>query len=85
MSVRHTNIPFGHGSRPKKSVEHQLWVRDELLPQMVEFKYLWVLFLFEGHMWIGVASLYQSAVVKIGLSVKRRLLIYRSICTSICG
>lgn len=35
---------------PKKSVEHQLWVRSELLPQMVEFKYLWVLFMFEGRM-----------------------------------
>uniref|UniRef100_A0A8C6KHS8 Reverse transcriptase domain-containing protein n=1 Tax=Nothobranchius furzeri TaxID=105023 RepID=A0A8C6KHS8_NOTFU len=74
----------------QKRVECLLWVRDEVLPQVEEFKYLGVLFTSEGKLEreidrrIGAASvvmraLYQSVVVKRELSQKAKLSIYRSI------
>uniref|UniRef100_A0A8C6KZ86 Reverse transcriptase domain-containing protein n=1 Tax=Nothobranchius furzeri TaxID=105023 RepID=A0A8C6KZ86_NOTFU len=75
----------------RKRVECLLWVRDEVLPQVEEFKYLWVLFTSEGKLdqyeinrRIGAASavmwaLYQSVVVNRELSQKAKLSIYRSI------
>ncbi|XP_061642121.1 uncharacterized protein LOC133484062 [Phyllopteryx taeniolatus] len=74
----------------RKRVECPLWVGDEILPQVEEFKYLWVLFTSEGGMEresdrpIGAAStvmrtLYRSVVVKKELSRKAKLSIYWSI------
>uniref|UniRef100_A0A8C6PI18 Reverse transcriptase domain-containing protein n=1 Tax=Nothobranchius furzeri TaxID=105023 RepID=A0A8C6PI18_NOTFU len=74
----------------QKRVECLLWVRDEVLPQVEELKYLGVLFSSEGKLEreidrrIGVASavmraLYRSVVVKRELSQKAKLSIYRSI------
>uniref|UniRef100_A0A8C6NIQ5 Reverse transcriptase domain-containing protein n=1 Tax=Nothobranchius furzeri TaxID=105023 RepID=A0A8C6NIQ5_NOTFU len=74
----------------RKRVECLLRVRDEVLPQVEEFKYLGVLFTSEGKLEreidgrIGAASavmraLYRSVVVKRELSQKAKLLIYRSI------
>ncbi|KAK3528570.1 hypothetical protein QTP70_003744 [Hemibagrus guttatus] len=65
-------------------------VGGEFLPQVEEFKYLWVLFTSEGRMdreidrWIGAAesvmrSMYRSVVVKKELSRKAKLSIYLSI------
>ncbi|KAF7225184.1 tyrosine aminotransferase, partial [Nothobranchius furzeri] len=73
-----------------KRVECLLRVRDEVLPQVEEVKYLGVLFTSEGKLereidrWIGAASavmraLYRSVVVKRELSQKAKLSIYRSI------
>uniref|UniRef100_A0A8C6M1L2 Reverse transcriptase domain-containing protein n=1 Tax=Nothobranchius furzeri TaxID=105023 RepID=A0A8C6M1L2_NOTFU len=65
----------------RKRVECLLWVRDEVLPQVEEFKYLRVLVTSEGKLeheidWhIGAAS----AVVKRELSQKAKLSFYRSI------
>uniref|UniRef100_A0A8C6LRX0 Reverse transcriptase domain-containing protein n=1 Tax=Nothobranchius furzeri TaxID=105023 RepID=A0A8C6LRX0_NOTFU len=74
----------------QKRVECLLRVRDEVLPQVEEFKYLGVLFMSEGKLEreidrrIGAASavmraLYRSVVVKRELSQKAKLSIYRSI------
>uniref|UniRef100_A0A8C6P3P0 Reverse transcriptase domain-containing protein n=1 Tax=Nothobranchius furzeri TaxID=105023 RepID=A0A8C6P3P0_NOTFU len=74
----------------RKRVECLLRVRDEVLPQVEEFKYLVVLFTGEGKLEheidrrIGAASavmraLYRSVVVKRELSQKAKLSIYRSI------
>ena len=74
----------------RKRVECTLRVRDEVLPQVEEFKYLGVLFTSEGRMEreidrrIATASavmraLYRSVVVKRELSRKAKLSIYRSI------
>ncbi|TWW64273.1 hypothetical protein D4764_03G0012810 [Takifugu flavidus] len=78
-----------HGSQPEK-VECLLRVKEEILPQVEEFKYLGVLFTSEGRMEqeidrrIGAASavmrtLHRSVVVKRELSRKAKLSIYRSI------
>ncbi len=74
----------------RKRVDCPLWVREELLPQVEEFKYLGVLFRSEGKMereidrWTGAASavmqmLNQSVVVKRELSRKVKISIYRLI------
>ncbi|TWW81730.1 R2DM Retrovirus-related Pol polyprotein from type II retrotransposable element [Takifugu flavidus] len=74
----------------RKKVEFLLRVKEEILPQVEEFKYLGVLFTSEGRMeWeidrrIGAASavmrtLHRSVVVKRELSQKAKLSIYRSI------
>ncbi|TWW77392.1 hypothetical protein D4764_12G0007820 [Takifugu flavidus] len=74
----------------RKKVECLLRVKEEILPQVEEFKYLGVLFTSEGRMEqeinrrIGAASavmrtLHRSVVVKRELSQKAKLLIYRSI------
>ncbi|TWW75469.1 hypothetical protein D4764_13G0001310 [Takifugu flavidus] len=74
----------------RKKVECLLRVKEEILPQVEEFKYLGVLFTSEGRMeqeidrWIGAASavmrtLHRSVVVKRELSRKAKLSIYRSI------
>ncbi|TWW77636.1 R2 Retrovirus-related Pol polyprotein from type I retrotransposable element [Takifugu flavidus] len=74
----------------RKKVECLLRVKEEILPQVEEFKYLGVLFTSEGRMEreidrrIGAASavmrtLHQSVVVKRELSRKAKLLIYRPI------
>ncbi|KAK3510880.1 hypothetical protein QTP70_022839, partial [Hemibagrus guttatus] len=73
-----------------KMVACTLQVGGEVLPQVEEFKYLWVLFTSEGRMdreidrRIGAAaavmrSMYRSVVVKKELSRKAKLLIYQSI------
>ncbi|TWW77869.1 hypothetical protein D4764_12G0012590 [Takifugu flavidus] len=73
-----------------KKVKCLLRVKEEILPQVEEFKYLGVLFTCEGRMeqeidrWIGAAStvmrtLHRSVVVKRELSQKAKLSIYRSI------
>uniref|UniRef100_A0A8C6PHS8 Reverse transcriptase domain-containing protein n=1 Tax=Nothobranchius furzeri TaxID=105023 RepID=A0A8C6PHS8_NOTFU len=73
-----------------KRVECLFRVGDEVLPQVVEFKYLWVLFTSEGKLEreidrrIGAASavmqvLYRSAVMKRELSQKAKLSIYQSV------
>uniref|UniRef100_A0A8C6P7M2 Reverse transcriptase domain-containing protein n=1 Tax=Nothobranchius furzeri TaxID=105023 RepID=A0A8C6P7M2_NOTFU len=72
----------------RKRVECLLRVRDEVLPQVEEFKYLGVLFMSEGKLEreidrrIGAASavmraLYRSVMVKRELSEKAKLSIYR--------
>ncbi|TWW59883.1 hypothetical protein D4764_06G0014130 [Takifugu flavidus] len=74
----------------QKKVECLLRVKEEILPQVEEFKYLGVLFMSEGRMEqeidrrIGAASavmrtLYRSVVVKRELSRKVKLSIYQSI------
>ncbi|KAK3546902.1 hypothetical protein QTP86_003774 [Hemibagrus guttatus] len=74
----------------RKKVACTLQVGGEVLPQVEEFKYLWVLFTSEGRMdreidrWIGAAaavmrSMYRSVVVKKELSQKAKLSIYQSI------
>ncbi|TWW62684.1 Receptor-type tyrosine-protein phosphatase T [Takifugu flavidus] len=74
----------------RKKVECLLRVKNEILPQVEEFKYFGVLFTSEGRMEqevnrrIGAASavmrsLHQSVVVKRELSQKTKLSIYRSI------
>ncbi|TWW77650.1 hypothetical protein D4764_12G0010400 [Takifugu flavidus] len=74
----------------RKKVDCLLRVKEEILPQVEEFKYLGVLFTSEGrmkqeiHRRIGAASavmrtLHQSVVVKRDLSQKAKLSIYRSI------
>uniref|UniRef100_A0A8C6MJS2 Reverse transcriptase domain-containing protein n=1 Tax=Nothobranchius furzeri TaxID=105023 RepID=A0A8C6MJS2_NOTFU len=74
----------------QKRVECLLRVRDEVLPQVEEFKYLRVLFMSEGKLEreidrrIGAASavmraFYRSVVVKRELSQKAKLSVYRSI------
>ncbi|TWW74351.1 hypothetical protein D4764_14G0003520 [Takifugu flavidus] len=74
----------------RKKVECLLRVKEEILPQVEEFKYLGVLFTSEGRMEreidrrIGAAStvmraLHRSVVVKRELSRKAKLSIYRSI------
>ncbi|TWW71616.1 hypothetical protein D4764_16G0001130 [Takifugu flavidus] len=74
----------------RKKVECLLRVKEEILPQVEEFKYLGVLFTSGGRMEreidrrIGVAStvmrtLHRSVVVKRELSRKAKLSIYRSI------
>ncbi|KAK3550865.1 hypothetical protein QTP70_006412 [Hemibagrus guttatus] len=75
----------------QKKVACTLQVGGEFLPQVEEFKYLWVLFMSEGRMdheidrRIGAAvyavmrSMYRSVVVKKELSRKAKLLIYQSI------
>ncbi|KAL7836057.1 hypothetical protein SRHO_G00284040 [Serrasalmus rhombeus] len=74
----------------RERVESPLWVGDELLPQVEEFKYLGVLFTSDGtrereiDRRIGAGSavmraLYRSVVVKKELSHKARLSIYWSI------
>ncbi|KAI3351691.1 hypothetical protein L3Q82_020526, partial [Scortum barcoo] len=76
----------------RKRVACPLRVGGEVLPQVEEFKYLWVLFMSEGKMQreidrqIGAASavmrsVYQTVVVKKELSGKAKLSIYRSIYT----
>ena len=71
-------------------MECTLWVGDEILPQVEEFKYLGVLFMSEGRMEreidrrIGAASavmrtLHGSIMVKRELSRKAKLSIYQSI------
>ncbi|TWW63631.1 hypothetical protein D4764_03G0006390 [Takifugu flavidus] len=73
----------------RKKVECLLWVKEEILPQVEEFKYLRVLFTSEGRMEqeidrrIGAASavmrtLHWSVVVKRELSQKVKLSIYQS-------
>uniref|UniRef100_A0A8C6P1M8 Reverse transcriptase domain-containing protein n=1 Tax=Nothobranchius furzeri TaxID=105023 RepID=A0A8C6P1M8_NOTFU len=82
----------------RKRVECLLRVRDEVLPQVEEFKYLGVLFTSEGKLEreidrrIGAASavmrvLYRSVMVKRELSQKAKLSIYLSIYVPIltCG
>ncbi|KAK3530905.1 hypothetical protein QTP70_005451 [Hemibagrus guttatus] len=72
----------------RKKVACTLQVGGEVLPQVEEFKYLWVLFTSEGRMdreidrWIGAAaavirSMYRSVVVKKELSQKAKLSIYQ--------
>ncbi|TWW55191.1 hypothetical protein D4764_09G0002400 [Takifugu flavidus] len=74
----------------RKKVEYLLWVGEEVLPQVEEFKYLGILFTSEGRMEreinrrIGAASavmraLNRSVMVKRELSWKAKLSIYRSI------
>ena len=74
----------------RKRVECTFWVRDEILPQVEEFKYFGVLFTSEGRLEreidrrIGAVSavtqtLHGSVVVKRELSRKAKLLIYQSI------
>ena len=72
----------------RKRVKCTLRVRDEILPQVEEFKYLGVLFTSDGRMEqdrrIGAASavmrtLHGSVVVKRELSRKAKLSIYQSI------
>ncbi|TWW75358.1 hypothetical protein D4764_13G0000200 [Takifugu flavidus] len=74
----------------RKKVKCLLRVKEEILPQVEEFKYLGVLFTSEGRMEqeidrrIGAASavmltLHQSVVVKRELSPKAKLSIYQSI------
>ncbi|TWW53877.1 R2DM Retrovirus-related Pol polyprotein from type II retrotransposable element [Takifugu flavidus] len=74
----------------RKKVECLLRVKEEILPQVEEFKYLGVLFTSEGRMEreidrrIGAVStvmrtLHRSVVVKRELSRKAKLSIYRSI------
>uniref|UniRef100_A0A8C6P9E0 Reverse transcriptase domain-containing protein n=1 Tax=Nothobranchius furzeri TaxID=105023 RepID=A0A8C6P9E0_NOTFU len=74
----------------QKRIKCLLRVRDEVLPQVEEFKYLGFLFTSEGKLqceidrWTGAAStvmweLYRSVVVKRELSQKENLSIYRSI------
>uniref|UniRef100_A0A674NTV4 Reverse transcriptase domain-containing protein n=1 Tax=Takifugu rubripes TaxID=31033 RepID=A0A674NTV4_TAKRU len=74
----------------RKKVECLLRVKEEILPQVEEFKYLGVLFTSGGRMEreidrrIGAASavmrtLHRSVVVKRELSRKAKLSIYRSI------
>ncbi|XP_056892948.1 PVR cell adhesion molecule related 2 like isoform X5 [Takifugu flavidus] len=74
----------------RKKVECLLRVKEEILPQVEEFKYLGVLFTSEGRMeqeidrQIGTASavmrtLHRSVVVKRELSQKAKLSIYRLI------
>ncbi|TWW77428.1 hypothetical protein D4764_12G0008180 [Takifugu flavidus] len=74
----------------RKKVECLLRVKEEILPQVEEFKYLGVLFTSEGRMEreidrrIGAASavmrtLHRSVVVKRELSRKAKLSIYRPI------
>ncbi|TWW74394.1 hypothetical protein D4764_14G0003970 [Takifugu flavidus] len=74
----------------RKKVECLLRVKEEILPQVEEFKYLGVLFTNGGRMEqeidrrIGAASavmwtLHRSVVVKRELSQKAKLSIYRSI------
>ncbi|TWW61046.1 hypothetical protein D4764_05G0011360 [Takifugu flavidus] len=71
----------------RKKVECLLRVKEEILPQVEEFKYLGVLFTSEGRMEreidrrIGAASavMHRSVVVKKELSQKAKLSIYRSI------
>ncbi|TWW57321.1 R2DM Retrovirus-related Pol polyprotein from type II retrotransposable element [Takifugu flavidus] len=74
----------------RKKVECLLRVKEEILPQVEEFKYLGVLFTSGGRMEreidrrIGVAStvmrtLHRSVVVKRELSRKAKVSIYRSI------
>ena len=74
----------------RKRVECSLRVRNEILPQVEEFKYLGVLFTSEGRMErevdgrIGAAStvlwaLHRPIVVKKELSQKAKLSIYWSI------
>ena len=74
----------------RKRVECTLRVRDQILPQVEEFKYLGVLFTSEGRREreidrrIGAASavmraLYGSVVVKRELSRRAKLSIYQSI------
>ncbi|KAK3565584.1 hypothetical protein QTP86_012898 [Hemibagrus guttatus] len=74
----------------RKKVACTLQVGGEVLPQVEEFKYLWVLFTSEGRMdreidrRIGAAaavmrSMYRSVVVKKELSRKAKLSIYQSI------
>ncbi|XP_070404401.1 uncharacterized protein [Nothobranchius furzeri] len=74
----------------RKRLECLLRVRDEVLPQVEEFKFLGVLFTSEENLereidrWIGAASavmraLYQSVMVKRELSQKAKHSIYRSI------
>jgi len=71
-------------------VEFPLWVGNEILPQVEEFRYLGVLFTSEGRMEreidrrIGAASaviqaLHRPVVVKKELNQKAKLSIYRSI------
>ncbi|TWW81710.1 hypothetical protein D4764_01G0015250 [Takifugu flavidus] len=77
----------------RKKVECLLRVKEEILPQVEEFKYLGVLFTCEGRIEqeidrrIGVASavmrtLHRYVVVKRELSQKAKLSIYRSIVVS---
>uniref|UniRef100_A0A8C6LCZ4 Reverse transcriptase domain-containing protein n=1 Tax=Nothobranchius furzeri TaxID=105023 RepID=A0A8C6LCZ4_NOTFU len=74
----------------RKRVECLCRVRDEVLPQVEEFKHLGVLFTSEGKLereidrWMGAASaviraLYRSVMVKRELSQKAKLSIYRLI------
>ncbi|TWW68233.1 hypothetical protein D4764_19G0000310 [Takifugu flavidus] len=73
----------------RKKVECLLWVKEEILPQVQEFKYLGVLFTSEGRLEqeidrrIAVSavmrSLHRSIVVKRELSQKVKLSIYWSI------
>ncbi|TWW69469.1 hypothetical protein D4764_18G0002750 [Takifugu flavidus] len=74
----------------RKKVECLLGIKEEILPQVEEFKYLGVLFTSEGRRErkidrrIGVASavlrtLHRSIVVKRELSQKAKLSIYQSI------
>ncbi|TWW58331.1 hypothetical protein D4764_07G0010500 [Takifugu flavidus] len=74
----------------RKKVECLVRVKEEILPQGEEFKYLGVLFTSEGRMEqdinrrTGAASavmrtLHRSVVVKRELSQKAKLSIYRSI------
>ncbi|TWW54834.1 hypothetical protein D4764_0259720, partial [Takifugu flavidus] len=76
----------------RKKVECLLWVGEEVLPQVEEFKYLGILFTSEGRMEreierylrIGVGSavmrvLNRSVMVKKELSRKAKLSSYRSI------
>ncbi|KAK3528698.1 hypothetical protein QTP70_009961 [Hemibagrus guttatus] len=74
----------------RKKVACTLQVGGEVLPQVEEFKYLWVLFTSEGRMdceidrRIGAVaavmrSMSRSVVVKKELSRKAKLLIYQSI------
>ena len=56
----------------RKKVECSLWVREEILPQVKEFKYLKVLFTSEGKMeWeidmqIGAASAVMRTLPRVG-------------------
>ncbi|TWW60942.1 hypothetical protein D4764_05G0010320 [Takifugu flavidus] len=74
----------------RKKVECLLWVREEVLPQVEEFKYLGILFTSEGRIeqennrQVGAVSavmraLNRSVMVKKELSWKAKLSIYRSI------
>ncbi|TWW68301.1 hypothetical protein D4764_19G0000990, partial [Takifugu flavidus] len=74
----------------RKKVECLLRVKEEILPQVEEFKYLGVLFTSEGRMEQEIGrrilatsavmwTLHRSVVVKRELSQKAKLSIYRSI------
>ncbi|TWW81679.1 hypothetical protein D4764_01G0014940 [Takifugu flavidus] len=86
--VRFADLRIGSLLFADDVVECLLRVKEEILPQVEEFKYLGVLFISEGrieqeiHRWIGAVSavmrtLHRSVVVKRELSQKAKLSTYQ--------